>query len=89
LLKAWRFRKNISHFHGKCEGRPTTLEEDWGVGGQRQAQVALPLEKKRLDGHQGLSRKDETSCPHRGSNPEPELIIRGNMYFKNVVHTLG
>jgi hypothetical protein len=65
-----------------------TLEEDWGVGGQRHAKAALPLEKKKLDGHQDLSGKDETSCPHRGSNPEIELIIRGNIYFRNVIHIL-
>ena len=59
------------------------------MGGQRHAQAALPLEKKRLDGHQDLSGKDETFCPHRRSNPEPEVIIRGKMYFKNVIHTLG
>jgi len=76
------------HFQSKDKGRPTTLEEDWGMGGQRHAQAALPL-KKRLDGHQGLSGKDETSCPHWGSNPGPELIRIGKTYFKNVIHTLG
>jgi len=59
------------------------------MGGQLHAPACFTPEKKRLDGHQGLSGKDETSCPHRGSNPEPELIIIGKMYFKNVIHTLG
>jgi hypothetical protein len=86
LLKAWRFRKNISYFQSKGKGRPTT-RGDWGVGGQLHVPACFTPEKKRLDGR--LSGKDETSCPHRGSNPEPELIIIGKLYFRNVIHTLG